>query len=230
MGATKRMFEKELIASELGSHKCPKCGSDMIELIQDYSSMTEGQQANFDMGFDRPFECSECGYEGLFEVQQGEDYFEDEDVNELVEITRIDPNSFEDVIERALRSKCFIEATSLIHNVIEAYLKRKIGDATSNDETRLQLLKEKFKPQYLKDYSTLSYILGLIDKKMYKSLSDFNNKRNKVIHELLVNPKDVEQIRQIARNGRKIQMQLSPLGHSEKDIKNIMKFFDEITK
>ena len=228
MSMTRKRFEEEMIVSELGCIKCPKCGEDMIELVQDHSSMTEGQQVDLEMGFNRPFECSECGYNSLFEVPKT-DYFEDEEINELVEITRIDPNSFEDVIERALRSKCFIEAISLIHNVIEAYLKRKIEDVTSNDETRLQLLKEKFKPQYLKDYNTLSYILGIIDKQMYKQISDFNNKRNKVIHELLAHPKEIEQIRQIARKGRTIQMQLSPLNHNKEDMKNIMKTFDEIT-
>jgi len=65
---------------------------------------------------------------------------------------------------------------------------------------------------------------------MYKSILEFNDKRNKVIHELLTNPKDIETIRQIARRGKEIQMKLSPLNHSTTDIENIMNTFDRITQ
>lgn len=225
---TKRLMEDHMMANEIGLIKCPKCGEDMIECVQ--GEMTDGQESDYLAGFNHPYQCSVCGYHGLFDVNSIEGYFNDPEIDELVEITRIDPNSFEDVIEKALKYKCFIEAISLIHNVIEAYLKRKIEDLATKDETRLQLLKDKFKQKYLKDYNTMSYILGIINKTTYKSISDFNNKRNKVIHELLTNPKDLEQLRLIAKKGRKMQMQLSPLNHNKEEIKKIMEHFDKITK
>ncbi len=216
--------------------KCPKCGAEMEELEQDYSEMTEGQQIDSDMGFNRPHECPQCNYYDLFDVEsvyekeERELAWKDQEIDELVRITRVDPNSFEDVIEHALRSKCFIEAISLIHNTIEAYLKKKIEDLTNNDKERLELLKKKFNPRYLRDYTTISYLLGIIDNPTYKSLLEFNDKRNKVIHELMTKPKDIETIRQIARRGREMQMKLNPLNHSIQDIANIMTEFDRMTQ
>ncbi|MDO8528740.1 MAG: hypothetical protein Q7S06_02510 [Nanoarchaeota archaeon] len=237
MSLTKRVLEKQGYFDEpLETRKCPKCGGIMKEQEQDYSGMTEGQQADYDAGFNRPFGCSECGEYGLFDVEsvyekeERELAWKDQEIDELVKITRVDPNSFENVIEHALRSKCFIEAISLIHNTIEAYLKKKIEDLTNNDKERLELLKKKFNPQYLRDYTTISYLLGIIDNPTYKSLLEFNEKRNKVIHELMTKPKDLETIRQIARRGRELQMKLSPLNLSSTDIANIMATFDRITQ
>jgi len=231
MSLTKRWLEDQGYFDEpVKTKKCLKCRGEMQEQQQDYSEMTEGQQADYDGGFNRPFECSKCGNYGLFDVEVYDDGWEDPEIDELVKITRIAPNSFEEVIEHALRSKCFIESISLIHNVIEAYLKKKIEDLTNNDKYRLELLKKKFNPRYLRDYNTISYLLGIIDKKMYKSILEFNEKRNKVIHELMTNPKDLETIRQIARRGREIQIKLSPLKHSAQDIINIMNEFDRITQ
>jgi len=159
-----------------------------------------------------------------------ESTWNDPEIDKLVEITRVDPNSFEEVIEHSLKNKCFIESISLIHNVIEAYLKKKIEDLTSSDEERLKLLKKRFKLKYLKDYNTISYLLGIIDNLTYKSILDFNVKRNKVIHKLLTNPTYINQIKAIARMGREIQMKLSPLNHSQQDITNIMANFDKITE
>ncbi len=210
--------------------ECPKCGSPMVEVPQE--NMTNGQESDYFAGFNHPYACQnpDCNYHTLFDVGFSEAFgWEDPDIDPLVNITRIDPNSFEDVIEHALRSRCFIEAISLIHNVIEAYLKKKIEDLTNNDNERLELLKKKFNPRYLRDYTTISYLLGIIDKQTYKLILEFNRKRNKVIHELLINPKDISQIKGIARTGREIQMKLSPLDHSQSEINNIMATFDEIT-
>ncbi len=163
------------------------------------------------------------------DLTAGEEW-DDPEIDELVKIIRVDKNSFEDVIEHALRSRCFIEATSLIHNVIEAYLKKKIEDLTDSDKERLKLLKQKFKLKYLWDYNTISYLLGIIDSDMHKSILEFNEKRNKVIHDLMTNPKDLETIRQIARRGRRIQIKLSPLNHTQTDIVRIIAEFDRITQ
>lgn len=221
------VMKEAMIADDIGAVTCPRCGNYMIEFMQ--GEMTDGQESDDIAGFNHSYQCPECDYYGLFNVEPRE-IFEDEEVEELVKIIRVDPDSFEAVIEHALKSHCFIEAISLIHNVIEAYLKKKIEDLTNNDRERLELLKKKFSPRYLRDYTTISYLLGIVDNQTYKLILEFNEKRNKVIHELMTNPKDIEQIRQIARRGREMQMKLSPLNHSPQDISNIMAEFDRITQ
>ena len=217
MSLTKRRLEEQRYFDEpVETRKCPKCGEEMQKQPLDYSEMTDGQQADYDVGFNTPFECSECGYHDLFNVEsvyekeERELAWKDPEIDELVKIIDTSPKNFEDLIEHALRNKCFIEAISLIHNTIEAYLKKKIEDLKGNDEGRLELLKTKFKLKYLRDYNTIAYLLNIIEKSLYDSIIEFNSKRNKVIHDLIKRPKDLEQIRKIARKGREIQMRLSP--------------------
>jgi hypothetical protein len=224
---------KKFILQEFGVITCPKCGKGMVECVQE--DMTEGQEADYDAGFNHPYECQDCGYWGLFDVEsiyapEEEDKWEDPEIEELIKINKVDASSFEEIIENALKSKCFIEAISLIHNVIEVYLRSKIELFISGDETRLQLLKEKFKPEYLKDYNLICYLFGLIKKEDYKNMNKFNKDRNNVIHELLKRSMTIEKMKNIAKNGRKIQLKLSPLNHSEEDIKKILKEFDKLTK
>jgi len=212
---------------------CPKCEMEMEEDEEDYEDMTEGQQANYDAGFSHSFSCSECGHHLIYDAQipmYNEEPWEDEEIDELVEITRINPDSFEEVIENALIKKCFIEATSLIHNVIEVYLKRKLNDFFSTDKERLDYLNHKNQTKYLKDYNSLCYLFAIIDKKMYLKITQFNKDRNKAMHDLLKEEVTVEELRQVARRGRELQMILSPLNHTPLEIIGIMKVFDSITK
>lgn len=208
---------------------CPNCNEEMEELSEDFEGMTEGQQADYDMGFNRLFGCPECGYHGLFDISPYDEW-EDPEIDELVEISRIDPNSFEPVIENALKNKCFIEATSLIHNVIEAFLKRKLEDFFIEDSERFKLLKQKINFRYLWDYNSFCYILGLIKKEDYGEITKFNNDRNTAIHDLLKKVISLNELKLIARRGREIQMKLNPLNHTEQYIKDIMDTFDKITK
>lgn len=153
----------------------------------------------------------------------------EKNVDELVEIIEVSPESFEDVIENALKKKCFIEAISLIHNVIEAYLKFRLNNFFGEDKERFDLLKSKIKFNYLLDYNGFCYILGLINKEWHLSIVKFNSDRNNVIHDLLKKSIKVAELKKIAREGREIQMRLSPLNHSERDIERIMSQFDKIT-
>lgn len=153
------------------------------------------------------------------------------------DIDGIDTCSFENAIERSLERQCFIESISLIHNTIEFYLGVRIKTflfekARGNPEgiKRFQLLKEEFENQYLKYLNTVSYALGIIDENIYESISSFNERRNVAIHKLPARPQSIEQLRSIARNGREIQLKLSPVNHSDQSIKNIMEHFDKITK
>lgn len=208
---------------------CPKCNIELDELEQDYSEMTEGQRANYDGGFSRPFACPECGHWALYdiEVNDYEPDFEEEQFEELIRVIKVSPDSFEEVIENALNSRCFIEATSLIHNVIEGYLRYKLEVHFASDKDKLALLKNR---KYLKDYNEFCYLFGLINKKEFDDICKFNADRNRMIHELLKKTATISELRAVARRGREIQARLSPLNHTEEDIKRIMIEFDNLTE
>jgi len=203
--------------------KCPKCNTEMEELDEDPENMTEGQMADYAAGFNHPFLCPKCKNFRLYDTNM-DDY-----INELVKIIEINPNSFEDVIRNALKKGCFIEAISLIHNVIEAYLKRKLNAFFFTDKDRYELLTKIIKLKYLYDYNNFCYIVGLINKDDYNNLIEFNKERNKVIHELLTKSITISELKAIARKGREMQLKLSPLEHPKEGIKRVMKIFDEIT-
>jgi len=210
--------------------KCPKCGEELKEVEQDYQNMTDGQQSDYEMGFNRTFECPKCGHRTLCDIEVYEPYIDEEDdIQELVKIIEVNPQSFEDVIENALKSHCYIEATSLIHNVIEAYLRIRLEKHFQLDEHKLKLIGN-VRFNYLKNYNLFCYLVGVIKKDEFGKIETFNNQRNTLIHELLKKSVKISQMKQVARDGREMQMRLSPLNHSEKDIQNILKHFDEITE
>lgn len=165
------------------------------------------------------------------------DDIEIDESSNIAKINLINLENFENVIEDALRKRCFIGAISLIHNTIELYLqsklKRSLSDKKNEGKTKLLkqigLLKNE-KAMYLKDYSAVCYILDLIGKEEYRAINSFNEGRNWAMHRLMRKPISIGELKRIARSGRKIQLQLSPLNHSKKDIRSIMAHFDEITK
>ena len=211
--------------------QCPKCKTHMIEEDEEFEDMSDAQQSDYFAGFNHRLFCPNCDYSGFYDVLML-DYGEDmeQEINELVKIIEINPDSFEDVIENTLKKKCFVGAISLIHNVIEAYLKYKLKIFFKSDKNKLNLLKSKGKRKHLRDYCEICYMLDLIKKEEYKTITQFNKDRNKVIHRMLKETMKVSELKKIARKGREIQMRLSPLDHSEKDIKNIMSTFDKLTK
>lgn len=170
----------------------------------------------------------------------------------------INIHNFEDLIVRSLEKGAFIEANSLIHNVIEFYLQSKIlnyvlslfGISESNSQKvndrifaehkdelveKSKILSNRKNSDYIKylyDYVEIGYLLGLIDKGLYSKILNFNENRNKYVHQLLKRSGKFK-FRDIvanARLGREIQMRLSPVGHSEKDIESVLKKFDEFVK
>lgn len=243
-----------------GKVDCPKCGTLMLEL--DQGSMTDGQQAEYKLGNNIPLECPECGHHDLFFVESP--FYEDD--FEFQYDDRINEETFEDLIDRAIDKRCFIEVIALIHNVIELYLKYHLRlylfkidglHNTGYDESRIEKddmgneiikfegeetdnekkAKKKFKMIFGKDkwknfsyYQELCLLLNLIDENLYNDIYRFNRERNTVIHKLLkeVRPNGDEKytsIIEIAKRGRRIQLKLSPLNHSDDHIKNILKRF-----
>ena len=152
-------------------------------------------------------------------------------INRILNL-KVDDKTFEFFIERAIKNQSYIEAISLMHNTIEAYLQYTIIK---------YLVKNKSMEYYIKRRKTLSgqgrlnsfivwaevnHLFDLIDDDMFDKLKSFNAKRNDVIHHLPKGKMTYGEIRLIARLGRELQIKLSPLDHKEIDLKKILYFFD----
>ena len=144
----------------------------------------------------------------------------------------LDDRTFESFIVRAIKNKSYIEAISLIHNTIEIYLQYKIISYLTENKNmdyyvkRRTTLSGEGSINSLIVWAEVNHLFGLIGDKTFENLKLFNKKRNVVIHNLLKNKKTYNEIKDIARLGRIIQLTLSPLNHSEESIKNIMVYFD----
>jgi len=171
---------------------------------------------------------------------------------------KINYHNFENLIVRAIKMGAFIELNSLIHNAIEHYLQFKIIDEiycsfginkfNSEKENlniynenkkiidkKVNILLNKGKTNFLKylvDYVEIAFIMNIISDELYDKILKFNSTRNKVIHQLLKKSDKYSFLELIenAKLGRYIQLKLSPLNHTDKDIKNILKFFENDTK
>ena len=173
---------------------------------------------------------------------------------------KINEKTFDYLIIRAINNRCFIEAISLIHNVIEVYLKFRLihhrlktnypphlekdinygvfmkAYEDSHVSKKIKILEKNYKSnflKYLEDYNEMCYMFNLIEEDMYKDIIKFNKGRNNVMHKLLkIKEKDgkrifkkYSEIIETAKLGRRIQLELSPLNHSKKDIEKLMDIF-----
>lgn len=141
---------------------------------------------------------------------------------------------FDEVLERAIDKRCFIEVVSLIHNYIEFELydlliKKYIMQDDPDINVKIKLLEGKGK-KYLSSYNELCFLSGLISKEQYDNIINFNNGRNLVIHNLL-HQKTKEQDRnrygeiiKVAILGRKIQMKFQE--YPEEEITEYLKKFE----
>ncbi|MFH1134423.1 MAG: hypothetical protein V1735_08110 [Nanoarchaeota archaeon] len=118
--ASDKMIEMEE-AKQDERVKCPKCGEFMNEVHQ--GELTDGQYCDYIAGFNIPFECPACGNYDLFNVEPDPDFGPQE--YDIID-GRINQEVIEDLIERAIKKRCFIEVLSLVHNVIELYLKYRL--------------------------------------------------------------------------------------------------------
>ena len=88
----------------------------------------------------------------------------------------------------------------------------------------------------VKSLRAINYLLSIIGDELNDDIKTFNSKRNVVVHELLKNTKrskkveTYNEIKKIARLGRKIQLKLSPLYHTDEEIEQILKIFDNSEK
>lgn len=240
--------------------KCPKCNTIMSELEEDCENMTDGQQADYEAGFNRPHYCSKCKEMHLIS-RPGEFYPDiDDEFDEMDD--KIDDKVFEDLIDRAIDKRCFIEVISLVHNVIESYLKFRLRDEIlkkheisfdnfplKDKKNIIEKLKElgvydkiiilfgRGKSNYLKyldDYKEMCYMFKLIDKNMFRDITKFNMQRNAAAHKLLKFQEEGSKVKHYryrdiiatAELGREIQLKLSPLEHSEEEIKKILGRFE----
>ncbi len=244
---------------------CPNCKIPLEELDEDTSTMNEGQEANYLAGFNHTYYCNKC--KQVFDIDRPGEYYASIPDTEEKFTDQIDEEVFEDLIDRAKNNSCFIEAISLIHNVIEFYLKtmiqrhifekittkfdKKLFDLENYEELReklketgyyhkISILESKHKStnlKYLKDYKESCYMYDLIDKTMFDNITLFNALRNMAVHKLLKPKKKgtetkyykYGEIVNAAIFGREIQLRLSPIKHSEEDIKNILNNFKKFS-
>lgn len=194
MSLTKRRLEEQGYFDEsVKKRKCPKCGCDMEEQEQDYSGMTEGQQADYDAGFNRPFQCQneECNYYGLFEVPS---IYEEEDYEEPKEysdnLIAFILNYQEDKIEECFNKKYYIEAIVYLHRQIFEELRYLLLKKVKGDNNiPLEESDPKYKEvvpflKYMTDetLSRMAFIYGRIDKIELTKIKTLNTLRNQFVH------------------------------------------------
>ena len=198
--------------------RCNRCNSEMVELKEDYENMSEGQQINHDMGFNRPFYCEKCKIQTIRDVEVYDNL--PDDAYDMID-DEINYEYFEDLIDRAIDKRCFIEVTSLIHNAIEFELCllledniKKINNIDSADffdkskkkiylkkiktsaiKKKIEIVQGHKKLKYLGDYYELCFILNLISPEQYNEISTFNKHRNTTIHKLIKKKGDKCKIR-----------------------------------
>jgi hypothetical protein len=194
MSLTKRMLEEQGYFDEpVKTRKCPKCGEEMVELAQDYAGMTEGQQADYDAGFNRPFQCQneECNYYGLFEVPsiyEEEDYEEPEEYSDDLIAFILDYQ--EDKIEECFNKKYYIEAIVYLHRQIFEELRYLLLKKVKGDNNiPLEESDPKYKEvvPFLKrmadeTLNRMAFIYGRIDKIELGKINALNTLRNQFVH------------------------------------------------
>lgn len=206
--------------------KCPKCNIEMEDIGgDDYTEMTEGQQADYDAGFNHLLECPKCSYSTVYEHQIPTyelDEDELEEIYETIEFLRTSPEGLDWLIKSAYEKESYIEAVSLIHNAIELILQSKLIEHFKNDVSKSKIIKNL---RWLKDCNQTCLLAGLISEKDFKDIEDFNKKRNIAVHDLLKlktfeeMQKEYDKLKIVAQQGREIQLRLEPLLSDEKRLK-----------
>lgn len=209
---------------------CPKCKKGyMEEDDQSEDDMSEGQEADYMAGFNHSCTCSACGFNDLFDVGMSEPDFDDDEVTDEINL-----DVFEDLVDRVIRKRCFVEVISLVHNYIEYSLYDLLIQNILSDDADLQmkidLLSGNGRDKSLKVYNELCFISGLIIKDRYEQIKKFNEGRNLVIHRLM-HQKTIKsgknrygEVVKIAMMGRKIQMNFQQ--YSKGDIISELKKFE----
>ena len=170
----------EFIASEIGLVKCPKCGNDMVELIQDYGGMTEGQQADYEMGFNRPFECPECSHYGLFDVDVPNDdidydSFEIEETEIPITIDEI--STYSTMLGIIIKEA--IEIEYHLDKIIEEYY---IDNLDKKEKFEKDVLRKEFFSFEQKRQIFVRMDFRDIDRGFYEKIRWIQEIRNQVVH------------------------------------------------
>ncbi|MFH1585947.1 MAG: hypothetical protein ABIB79_04220 [archaeon] len=206
--------------------KCPKCNIELGDIGgDDYADMTEGQQTDYDAGFNHLLECPECGYSTVYEHQipmNEPDDDELEEIYETIEYLRTSPEGLDWLIKAAYEKESYIEAVSLIHNAIELILQSKLIEHFKSDITKSSIIRNL---RWLKDCNQTCLLAGLISERDFKDIEDFNKKRNIAVHDLLKlktfeeMQKEYDKLKIVAQQGREIQLRLEPPLSEEKKLK-----------
>ncbi|MCK5624210.1 hypothetical protein KAI04_00015 [Candidatus Pacearchaeota archaeon] len=161
---------------------CPKCKNQMEEL--DQGEMTEGQQADYDAGFNHPYECGECGFHGLFEVPSiydGEDDEIDYDSFEIekaqIPIAIEEISTYSTILGIIIREA--IEIEYLLDKIIKEYY---LEDQDKKEKFEKDVLRKEFFSFEQKRKVLVRMNLKDISKNFYEKIKWIQEIRNQVAH------------------------------------------------
>lgn len=177
--------------------KCPKCKIEMEDVGgADYPEMTEGQQADYDAGFNHLFKCPKCGESLVYEHQVPMPDFEDDEEDwgtpeeysdELLEMLgEYDESKIKECIEK----KFYIEAIVDLHRHLGEQLRFLIIkqikgflniplDSNNERYSELVPLLERMDDDPL---IRMALVYGRITKEEKDKLLELNKTRNKFVH------------------------------------------------
>ena len=187
MGLVKRMLEKQgFFDIPIETRECPNCGGEMQEQQQDYASMTEGQQADYDGGFNRPFECPDCGNYGLFDIEIYEDEegidYDSFELQEEVKLSQTSETIEEDTENKTIVGIIMVELIN-IESEIDSIILRKYFEnnpSLREDFSKNLLNKEFFSLE--QKIIILSKIVEKNEKELIKNIRIFQAIRNAIAH------------------------------------------------
>lgn len=211
--------------------------------------MTDSEFSEFRKGMKYAFYCPQCKHHDIYDDSNVNTGLDEKITPEQYEdyTIKIDYYTVEDLIERAVEKRCFIEVIALVHNVVELYLKSEFRKYWFNEISSNYLsipFKERFdkllaseelfntfinsKRESVDNYLKLCIKFKLIEREKQILITEFNEQRNKIIHELLKKNKTLKysDIILTAKLGRQIQLLLSPNSFNEEEQKNILAKFD----
>ena len=218
------LCEDELNSPELLPFRCPKCSNLLSEIEFDEDELSEAQYQEYLAGI-RFLQCpnNQCNFESYCDISEllGDLILLEnigKPIKEVYDLKPIDnynqykysemPEYFEEYAKRALRKECYIEAISLIHNLLENFLKnnferkiekyskdlfkQKLKKIEENDFSQycnifrtLKYRPKRKKEKYLTDWNFLSVCFDLYSLETFRKIKELNQLRINIIHKLM---------------------------------------------
>jgi hypothetical protein len=185
--------------------KCPKCNIKMEDVGgDDYADMTEGQQADYDAGFNHLFECSECRESLVYEHQVPMPDIDDDDwdtpeeySDELLEmLEKYNENKINECIEKEFYIEAIVDLHRHIGEQLRFLIIKQIKGITNipldSTNERFNELVPLLKRMDDDPLIRMAFVYERIGKQDKDKLLELNKTRNKFVHAF--NKKEREEI------------------------------------